>query len=156
MHHRPSDSTSQKNNSRRSSEEQDPAVIAAEERCHIRLRLPPATSCCLFCPAEFEGPSSWEERMEHVGRHLEQDRREGKEAPSTSQWRHDEGFEQWLEAEGLIAKVGYGGPEWRIADTGRRRDSVAPSNVVDENQLVRRKCGNGSSHLSNVQIELTT
>lgn len=100
-------------------EDTDPEVIAAERRCHIRLRLPPATSSCLFCPADFEGPGSWEERMEHVGRHLEQDKKEGKEALAPRVWRRDETVEQWLESEGLIVHNSYG---WAIAD-GRRHGS---------------------------------
>ncbi|PSK55721.1 hypothetical protein B9Z65_4599 [Elsinoe australis] len=99
-------------------ESDDPAIAAAEQRCHIRLRQPPAKSCCLFCDATFEGPGSWEERMEHVGRHLEQDKKEGREAPVTEAWRVDLGFEQWCEAEGLIVRQGDGG--WGVGE-GRRR-----------------------------------
>ena len=54
--------------------------------------------------------------MEHVGRHLEQDKKEGRDAPAVSEWRTDATFEDWLETEGLISRNGF---EWAIAD-GRR------------------------------------
>ncbi|KAG8626885.1 hypothetical protein KVT40_005830 [Elsinoe batatas] len=99
-------------------ESEDPAIGLAEQRCHIRLRQPPASSCCLFCDATFEGPGSWEERMEHVGRHLEQDKKEGREAPSVEMWKRDQGFEEWCETEGLIQRTAEGG--WGVGE-GRRR-----------------------------------
>ncbi|GAB7342704.1 hypothetical protein MBLNU457_g0856t1 [Dothideomycetes sp. NU457] len=121
MHHRPSEiptsSNSKTSKSRSlSNDDADPAVHDAEQRCHIRLRRPPVHSCCLFCPAEFNGHGSWEERMEHIGRHLEQDKKEGREAPPTTEWRHDETVQSWLEVEGLIIRSG---SDWHIAD-GRR------------------------------------
>ncbi|KAF2151357.1 hypothetical protein K461DRAFT_314217 [Myriangium duriaei CBS 260.36] len=97
-------------------DEIDPALIAAEQRCHIKLRQPPNHSCCLFCPQEFEGPGSWDERMEHVGRHLEHIKKQGRDAPALSEWNHDEAFHNWLANEGLIALID---GEWQMAD-GRR------------------------------------
>lgn len=121
MHHRPSDvatSSNGKTSKSRSlsNDDADPAVHEAEQRCHIRLRRPPIHSCCLFCPAEFNGHGSWEERMEHIGRHLEQDKKEGRDAPLTTEWRHDQTVQSWLEVEGLIIRSGN---DWHIAD-GRR------------------------------------
>ena len=117
MHRRPSEDrtcTAKNGTKQRASsvDETDPAIVAAEQRCHIRLRGPPAHSCCLFCPAEFSGPGSWEERMEHIGRHMEQDKKDGREAPPVHQWRHDKTVEAWLEAEGLIVRAGY---EWQLS-----------------------------------------
>lgn len=121
MHHRPTETLAASNGKTSKSrslgnDDADPAVHEAEQRCHIRLRRPPVHSCCLFCPAEFNGHGSWEERMEHIGRHLEQDKKEGREAPPTTEWRHDETVQSWLEVEGLIIRSGN---EWHIAD-GRR------------------------------------
>ncbi|PNS18562.1 hypothetical protein CAC42_5101 [Sphaceloma murrayae] len=99
------------------SEVDDPAIAAAEQRCHIKLRQAPDSSCCLFCDATFEGPGSWEERMEHVGRHLEVDKKEGREAPGLEAWRVDSGFEAWGEREGLIVRNGEG---WGVAEGTRR------------------------------------
>jgi len=125
MHHRPSEerssSTSKTSKSRSfGNDETDPAVKAAEQRCHIQLRRPPTHSCCLFCTGEFNGHGSWEERMEHIGRHLEQYKKDGQEAPATTTWRHDDTFESWLGSEGLIARSGN---DWHIAD-GRRSHAV--------------------------------
>ncbi|GAM90926.1 hypothetical protein ANO11243_089730 [Dothideomycetidae sp. 11243] len=97
-------------------DEVDPALAAAEQRCHIKLRQPPQHSCCLFCPLEFDGPGSWDERMEHVGRHLEHIKKQGRDAPAMHEWRHDAAFQHWLENEGLIVCID---GEWRLAD-GRR------------------------------------
>ena len=58
--------------------------------------------------------------MEHIGRHLEQYKKDGQEAPATTTWRHDDTFESWLGSEGLIARSGN---DWHIAD-GRRSHAV--------------------------------
>lgn len=97
-------------------EEAEPELHVVEQRCHIRLRQPPHKSFCLFCPATFRGSGSWEERMEHVGRHLEQNKKDGKDAPPVQSWRVDETVEQWLVSEGLIIHDGH---SWSVTD-GRR------------------------------------
>lgn len=94
-------------------EETDPQLVETEKRCHICVRSPPLSSRCLFCPAHFSGQGSFEERMEHIGRHLEQNKKEGRCIPSVADWNQDEVVEEWLESEGLIIAMGYG---WQIAD----------------------------------------
>ncbi|EME39743.1 hypothetical protein DOTSEDRAFT_94778, partial [Dothistroma septosporum NZE10] len=47
------------------------ALQDAANRCYKALRHPPQQSCCLFCDQQFTGNGSWDDRMEHVGRHLE-------------------------------------------------------------------------------------
>ncbi|RJE17253.1 C2H2 finger domain protein, partial [Aspergillus sclerotialis] len=42
-------------------------------RCWVEQRKPPGRSQCGFCGRVFCGPTSWDERMEHVGRHFEKD-----------------------------------------------------------------------------------
>ena len=43
-----------------------------QDRCHRQLRSPPLRSRCIYCPDKvFEGPGSWTDRLEHVGKHLE-------------------------------------------------------------------------------------
>ena len=54
--------------------------------------------------------------MEHIGRHLEQHKREDREAPAVGEWRCDRSVETWLQCEGLIVRVGN---EWQLAE-GRR------------------------------------
>lgn len=94
-------------------EETDPLLVEAERRCHIVIRSPPNESGCLFCPARFSGAGSWEERTEHIGRHLEMNKKECRAIPAVQDWNHDEAVEEWLEAEGLIIQMGYG---WQISD----------------------------------------
>ncbi|KAF2798579.1 hypothetical protein K505DRAFT_209168, partial [Melanomma pulvis-pyrius CBS 109.77] len=46
-------------------------IAQHQQRCHQTIPDTPPQSSCLFCYRIFTGPASWEERMEHVGRHLE-------------------------------------------------------------------------------------
>ncbi|CAO2656641.1 Nn.00g054440.m01.CDS01 [Neocucurbitaria sp. VM-36] len=89
-----------------------------QERCFLSLRTPPQQSTCLFCDRTFNGPTSWEERMEHVGRHLEKDRKPGVDMFDVTAWNMDQGLEQYLVDEGLIVKVK---GEWKIGDGKPRR-----------------------------------
>ncbi|KAF2197804.1 hypothetical protein GQ43DRAFT_190023 [Delitschia confertaspora ATCC 74209] len=50
-------------------------ITEHQRRCYMSLRLPPPQSSCLFCDRVFVGVGSWDERMEHVGRHLEKERK---------------------------------------------------------------------------------
>ena len=84
------------------------ALAEIAKRCTIKLRDAPMQSGCLFCDASFEGPSSWVERMEHLGRHMEAARKLDQAAPHLYSWRHDDLTERWLQAEGLVAE-GKGG-----------------------------------------------
>ncbi|KAI7354086.1 hypothetical protein D0862_06007 [Hortaea werneckii] len=84
------------------------ALAEIAKRCTIKLRDAPMQSGCLFCDASFEGPSSWEERMEHVGRHMEAARKLDQAPPQPDFWRQDDLTERWLRAEGLVVK-GKGG-----------------------------------------------
>ncbi|KAI6902472.1 hypothetical protein KC318_g7791 [Hortaea werneckii] len=84
------------------------ALAEIAQRCTIKLRDAPMQSGCLFCDASFEGPSSWEERMEHVGRHMEAARKLDQAAPYLNSWRRDDLTEEWLRAEGLVVE-GKGG-----------------------------------------------
>lgn len=86
-------------------EDMDPALLEAEQRCHIVLRQPPSDSACLFCSANFSGRGSWEARIEHVAKHMEQYKKDGNEVPDPSNWRADRALEQWLVSEGVISKV---------------------------------------------------
>nr|POF26104.1 hypothetical protein CFP56_22252 [Quercus suber] len=81
--------------------------------CYRRLRSPPPQSGCPFCSIVF---SSWDERMEHVGRHLEAARKqddaghgvEKEDAASgdLANGKCDEDTEKWLLEEHLLEKVG--------------------------------------------------
>ncbi|KAF2723121.1 hypothetical protein K431DRAFT_220571 [Polychaeton citri CBS 116435] len=92
----------------------DDMLDHVSQRCYKRLREPPAQSCCLFCDEKFTGESSWDERMEHVGRHMESLRKDGSPAGTQpSQWRDDGLSQAYLIAEGLIVRHGKG---WILAD----------------------------------------
>lgn len=81
-----------------------------QARCITLLRKPPMHSCCLFCDKMFEGPSSWEERMEHVGRHLEKDKKGSVDFKS---WNLDTDLERYLLEEGLVVREQ---GQWKIGD----------------------------------------
>ena len=79
------------------------SLEGARRRCWIKTREPPQVSVCGYCcggagrgrEGVFEGSGSWDERMEHVGRHLEGGRAE-------REWREDVGLREWMVREGLI------------------------------------------------------
>ena len=77
------------------------------QRCWKTMRAPPPTSTCGYCASlgtalAFEGKGAWEQRMEHIGRHLEDD----KQCPEEGE---DEALRDWLCNERLIewTKSGY-------------------------------------------------
>ena len=89
------------------------AEVEIVRRCYRVLRQPPMTSSCLFCPKRFEGVGSWDERVEHVGKHLENERKAGREPVPVGQWGVDRALEEWLVEEGMVGKNGV---EWEIRD----------------------------------------
>ncbi|KAF2109434.1 hypothetical protein BDV96DRAFT_651869 [Lophiotrema nucula] len=89
------------------------------QRCYQTLRPAPQQSSCLFCNHNFKGPQSFEERMEHVGRHLEKERKTNVVPNNPAEWRHDPALEQYLVEEGLIAHDRNNG--WKIGDGKPRR-----------------------------------
>lgn len=107
MKSKPNKSTSKNEKTGKASkgEDLDPALLGAEQRCHLVLRQPPSESACLFCSTNFSGRGSWETRIEHVAKHMEQFKKEGSEVPSPQTWRADHALEQWLVSEGVITKV---------------------------------------------------
>ncbi|KAF1837488.1 hypothetical protein BDW02DRAFT_129225 [Decorospora gaudefroyi] len=98
-----------------------------QTRCNLSLRNPPQHSSCLFCIRTFEGPSSWDECMEHVGRHLEKDRTGCVDMLDPSTWVVDQRLEKYLVEEGLVARDG---DAWRISDGKPRRGVVVDDDVV--------------------------
>lgn len=96
-------------NSKRSAKDtpQDQAALAAaSDRCYRRLRLPPDESRCLLCDEHFHGPRAWDERMEHLGRHLEQVKKGAEAAVDTVGWPADSGTHEWLVKEKIVVPVG--------------------------------------------------
>ncbi|KAI4287262.1 MAG: hypothetical protein L6R35_003478, partial [Caloplaca aegaea] len=97
------------------------SLEAVRRRCWIHQRETPPRSICPYCaphpsrpsppaaadgsaakkkatkPVVFEGKGSWDERMEHVGRHLE------KEGEDLGVEVEDVGLREWMVGEGLVA-----------------------------------------------------
>ena len=92
-------------------EEQAMAAIAL--KCFRCIRSPPEQSGCLFCDAVFKGPCTWDERLEHIGRHMDTTKKENEAPVDPREWQEDPVLQKWLEHEGLI--VGNGG-DWVLAE----------------------------------------
>ncbi|KIV99491.1 uncharacterized protein PV09_08797 [Verruconis gallopava] len=97
----------------------DEAMKEHQDRCYRRLRQNPAKSTCLFCGKLFEGEGSWEERMEHVGGHMEKERKANKPPVPVDEWHEDLDLRDYLECEGLIE---FDDGKWSISDGVPRRD----------------------------------
>lgn len=78
----------------------------AAERCYKVLRRAPMQSCCTFCNERFDGPGSFEQRLEHVGKHMEDARKEGKELEELGAWSVDEETERWLLEHKVLVRFG--------------------------------------------------
>jgi hypothetical protein len=102
----------------------DDEVAAIQKRCYRILRNAPPQSSCIFCNRVFSGPNSWEERLEHVGGHLERDRKNGTGCGDVGNWREDADLRDYLLKEGIVELDARGA--WRIGD-GRPRRNTAPS-----------------------------
>jgi hypothetical protein len=100
-----------------------------QARCLQALRSPPQHSACLFCDKTFEGVGSWEERLEHVGRHFEKDRKSEGGLLDVAGWNGDEGLERYLLDEGLVVRDAGG---WKIGDGKARRAGVGDGEESEE------------------------
>lgn len=100
-----------------------------QKRCFTVLRTPPQQSKCLFCDRTFDGPTSWDERMDHVGRHLEKDRNCEVDLLDVSTWRVDQSLERYLISEGLVYRDN---AQWRIGDGKPKRRSSSDSGEDSE------------------------
>jgi hypothetical protein len=74
-------------------------------RCWHELRKPPQQSSCGFCGHNFSGPNSWNDRMDHVGRHFEKDETPLEEA-------EDIALRNWAISEGIIQRDSNG--QWML------------------------------------------
>ncbi|GIZ41048.1 hypothetical protein CKM354_000436500 [Cercospora kikuchii] len=76
------------------------------ERCRGTLRQPPNESRCIVCDQTFSGPGSWEQCIDHIGRHLDT---AAKEVPPVTSmldpntWHSDHALQQYLQNEGIVA-----------------------------------------------------
>lgn len=92
---------------------EEQASNAASDRCYRIVRAPPSDSHCLQCDIHFHGPGSWEERMEHVGRHLEAAKKGAEPSVSPQDWRVDTSTHEWMVEEGIIE---LSGKRWIVAE----------------------------------------
>jgi hypothetical protein len=97
--------------SRGDPEEQELAKIAT--RCFRQIRSPPEETGCLFCEAEFNGDGTWDERLEHIGKHMESSKKGNQKAAEPRTWKKDARLEEWLAHERIIVEGGKGG--WMLA-----------------------------------------
>ncbi|KXL46649.1 hypothetical protein M433DRAFT_206941 [Acidomyces richmondensis BFW] len=95
------------------SEMEDQAEAEVAQRCYHKQRSPPEKSACIFCNKEFDGPNSWEERLEHIGKHMESTKKDGKYPVHPKQWRFDGTMEEYLAREGLITQRD---GQWELTD----------------------------------------
>ncbi|KAH1972254.1 hypothetical protein KXV92_005968 [Aspergillus fumigatus] len=70
-------------------------------RCWHEQRKPPQQSSCGYCGQKFSGPNSWNDRMDHVGRHFKKDKFPLKED-------EDIALRNWAVSEGIIRRGGKG------------------------------------------------
>ncbi|GIZ44579.1 hypothetical protein CKM354_000777400 [Cercospora kikuchii] len=71
------------------------------ERCRRRLRQAPRASRCILCDQEFT--ESWEESLEHIGRHLETAARQGHvDELNPRNWHVDNALQQYLQRENIL------------------------------------------------------
>jgi len=103
-------------------------ICEVQARCLLQLRKAPRHSSCLFCDKTFNGPTSWEDRMEHVGRHLEKDKNSLAGMLDVSTWRRDSELERYLLEENLIVRES---GEWRISD-GKKTQQVNDTSDSEE------------------------
>ncbi|KAK3659091.1 hypothetical protein LTR56_001528 [Elasticomyces elasticus] len=78
---------------------EDGILAEMQQRCYHAIRSPPAQSGCMFCEKTFD---NWDERMEHIGKHMENAKKEGNGISAT--WQVDEATEEWLLVHGLATR----------------------------------------------------
>ncbi|KAF2836430.1 hypothetical protein M501DRAFT_939403, partial [Patellaria atrata CBS 101060] len=98
-------------------------LVDHQTRCYHRIREPPTQSSCLFCTKTFSGSGSWEDRMEHVGKHFEKEKKGVSDFLNASNWKTDPFLQDWLLTEGLIVRNARGG--WDLGDGQPRRPPMA-------------------------------
>jgi hypothetical protein len=97
----------------------DEAISEHQTRCYMVLRTNPTQSSCLFCNERFVGEDSWEKRMNHVGQHMEKDRKAKRSVVAVESWHEDLQLRDYFESEGLIVRSEDG--NWMVGDGKPRR-----------------------------------
>ena len=87
------------------------AIETVQQRCHVRLRELPTNTICPFCP-DHPTFKKWEDRLEHVGKHLE------KQDIDLTGEVEDVALRQWMIGQGFLER-GDGG--WRLVELSRKK-----------------------------------
>jgi hypothetical protein len=122
-------------------QEFEESLKEVQQRCWHERRAPPQRSSCGFCRRVFEGPTGWEERMEHVGKHFE-GKHNGVSDAEKLQEEEDEDLRDWAIREGIVRNYG-GRGFWLVgmepaeapaagARSSRRRGKVQHDVLDDE------------------------
>jgi len=122
-------------------QEFEESLKEVQQRCWHERRTPPQRSSCGFCRRVFEGPTGWEERMEHVGKHFE-GKHNGVSDAEKLQEEEDEDLRDWAIREGIVRNYG-GRGFWLVgmepaevpaagARSSRRRGKVQHDVLEDE------------------------
>ena len=119
--HAPSNSAS-----RADKDKFDASIEGIQRRCHKKLRTPPTNAICPYCTHHpvFE---SWEDRIEHVGKHLERgdiDRSQEMEDTALKTWLQDQGYLVW---KGQTLR-------WRLVDTGKKKKNREEKAMADDEE----------------------
>lgn len=87
------------------------AIDNVQRRCYVRLRELPANTICPFC-SEQPTFKKWEDRIEHVGKHLE------KGDVDLAAEVEDITLRDWMVSQGFLA---HEGGEWRLKDVAKKK-----------------------------------
>ncbi|KAK5152986.1 hypothetical protein LTS14_008094 [Recurvomyces mirabilis] len=85
--------------SNKSDATEEELLAEVERRCYRQTRTAPEQSGCMFCDKKFK---TWEERMEHVGRHMDSATQDNGAVTDPADWQTDKVTEDWLVKEKLV------------------------------------------------------
>ena len=97
------------------------SIDGIQKRCHRVLREAPTGTICPYC-SHHPVFDSWEDRVEHVGKHLERG-----DFDRTVEME-DEALRKWLCQEGYLVWKGSG---WKLVDTGKKRKNRQEKAVAE-------------------------
>ena len=72
-------------------------------RCRRTMRQPPEACRCILCEQSLSGPGSWEQCIDHIGRHLDTAAKDGPtEMLNSRGWHVDTALQQYLQRENIV------------------------------------------------------
>lgn len=105
-------------------------------RCWVKMHDPPPRTVCGFCLSKevekaFEGKNAWEERMEHVARHLERGDLDEVEDTGLRDWMVQEGLLTWNPTEETSTVIGTWKQSSGVEDAGVGSDYLEETAKAD-------------------------